>query len=77
MEAKATWEKSPERVRGALGDPGYWESRDRAAWKIGARPGSAETLNKLERALGPGKGGNRLPVRGCPQDPGGSRGAEG
>lgn len=56
MEAEASRErKRPERVRKRLGDPGCRESRDRAAWKRGPRPGSGETLNKLERALGPEK----------------------
>lgn len=40
---------APGRTSGA-GNAG-----NRVAWKMGPRPGSRETLNKLERALGPGK----------------------
>lgn len=48
-------EETREGPEASGGDPGCWESRDRAAWKRGPRPGSGETLNKLERALGPEK----------------------
>lgn len=62
MEAKVSWErKRPERVRGGGGG---WESVGMGSaedpetgllGRWGPGLGSGETLNKLERALGPGK----------------------
>lgn len=56
MEAKAAWErKRPERVQVASGGPGVLGSRDRAAWKMGTRPGTGETLKAAEKGRGPGE----------------------
>lgn len=59
MEAKASWErKRPEKVRGGGGSVGMGSAEDPETGLLGRWGpglGSGETLNKLERALGPGK----------------------